>query len=756
MTSDTFSQWITDLSLAAFRRFNRELVILQGSNKWAGSLLAQLTSYPFTQNSIINPKESALTKQSSWYIYSDSAEVCGNVNKQTFRNKLGTESQFVVFYAEHLNIDALGALSGTLISGGILFFVLPADFEASNFVQNSPFNKRLLRKIFNQQSLTIVKETNAEPYFNCNEESINDEVENVEQLSSSNEHPAQKSLDLGCLTHEQLEAVKEIVRVVKGHRNRPFVLTADRGRGKTSALAIACAYLLENTKTEINIAITSAHRHSLNVFFSQLANSLQEKQSFISIVFEQNAIKHPKGWVKFFAVDELINNKDCFHLVIVDEAASIPLYLLNKLLVLFHRLVFASTVHGYEGAGRSFTLKFQKNLSLKYPEFKTLNIKQPIRWAENDPLESFIYDLCLLNAELPQLPNGQKGFIINHMDIEFKVINTDYLLANEMILQQVFAVLVTAHYQTSPNDLRLLLDNNNITLVALVFRQNILGVALVINEGRDTLSLDVGKHLNNEEDISLDSSHELKGLIQKNRRRLKDQFLPQSLLTHCGEQLSFDFSYLRIMRIAVVPELQGMGIGTLFLSHIEQYAKTQHIDFIGTSFGANQQLLKFWLKQSYKLARIGFTKDKSSGEHSALLLKSLGEVNQYFIDNIEHQFYQSFDYLLSEQYRYLEPELVWQIMTYCPLASLPQLDNNDWQGVEDFYTKKRQYSSCVYHLHKWLQHQMKKPYDEAMAPIIGKVFQKIALENLTEVYNFSGKKAFNNHLIQFTQDHFKK
>ena len=102
------------------------------------------------------------------------------------------------------------------------------------------------------------------------------------------------------------------------------------------------------------------------------------------------------------------------------------------------------------------------------------------------------------------------------------------------------------------------------------------------------------------------------------------------------------------------------------------------------------------------------------------------------------------------------PELVWQIMTYCPIASLPKLNAIDIKSIEDFYTKKRQYSVCVYHLHKWLQHQMKQPFDSAMAPIINKVFQRREVSTLTEIYGFTGKKAFNNHLIKFTENYSQK
>lgn len=731
MTPTNFSLWVNNITINALSRLNRQLVILQGSNQWATALLQKIDSYPFIDAGAVEHEQ---TK--NWYIYSEVLK--GNVNKQTFRNKLGSESHFVVFYHEELNLDALAALSGTLVAGGILFIVLPSEINSSGFVKNSFFNQRLVNKIFNHSVIKVIKE-------NENIENTSIKKPTINQLE-----PANTLLEMNCVTEEQLIAVKHIIQVVKGHRNRPLILTADRGRGKSSALAIACANLLENTQAGINIAITATHRKSLDVFFTQLERSL--RGSSLSQNIKSNCLEHTNGSVQFISVDELIKNKNVFNLVIVDEAASIPLYVLNQFLEQYHRLVFASTVHGYEGAGRSFTLKFQKNISLKYPNSKTFNIHQPIRWANDDPVESFIYDLCLLNAELPQFTLAFKQELEETLEqkklditlFDFTVISAETLLLNETLLQQVFAVLVTAHYQTSPNDLQLLLDNNKVTLVTLSYRHQVIGVALLLNEGGiDEQSED-------------NSKAQFKELIQTNQRRLKDQFIPQSLLTHCGEESSFNYSYLRVMRIAIVPELQEKGLGRVFLSRIEEYAEQQNIDFIGTSFGANKSLLNFWQQQAYKIARIGFTKDKASGEHSALLLKAINKQHSKYLDQIESRFYQSFDYLLAEQYADLMPELVWQIMTYCPASSLPILNDVDLKAVEDFYTKKRQYNVCVYHLHKWLQHQMKMPFDPAMAPIISKIFQRKEISSLAESYGFTGKKAFNNHLIQFTQSYYQK
>ncbi|MEO9508053.1 MAG: hypothetical protein ABJG28_02620, partial [Nonlabens ulvanivorans] len=394
--------------------------------------------------------------------------------------------------------------------------------------EQSFFNQRFVSKLTNHTSIHLIKEGDdkaSEELFVVANNEVNQDV---------TEYPLDKKLkhEMGCLTEEQLVAVKHVMQVVKGHRNRPLILTADRGRGKSSALAIACAELLMTTHEGINIAITAPHKNSLDVFFAQMRSSLKLNGVTEKANNTTHQLEHKNGTIEFIAIDELIKTPTRFNLVLVDEAASIPLFFLNQLLTKFHRMVFASTVHGYEGAGRSFTLKFQKHIKKQYPQGKTFNIKQPIRWADNDPVEAFINDLCLLDAEPPVLSEDvslphvvdRKDTLYQPSLFVFKQVTTEQLIADEVLLKQVFAVLVTAHYQTSPNDLRLLLDNENISLVTLSFKEQLLGVALLLKEGAS-------------------KNEHIKSLLQTNQRRLKDQFLPQSLLTHCGEENSFNFSY---------------------------------------------------------------------------------------------------------------------------------------------------------------------------------------------------------------------
>ena len=461
--------------------------------------------------------------------------------KSAIEIKLGSESEFIIFADSDFTIDAFAALSGTLKAGGIFFLVIPLLDE---ICQQSLFWQRFYSLIEVMPNHVLITEDQG------SFPPITDEV--GEDLADKITVLVPGAYPLNCVTQEQYNAVKAINKVVSGHRKRPLVLTADRGRGKSSALAIACGQLLkEHQHHEFSIIITAPDIQSLAVFYRQL------NQSLIGSEHQGNRVTYGKASLTFMAVDLLIKQPVKINLLLVDEAAAIPVYLLEQLLSHYHRAIFSSTVHGYEGAGRGFTLKFQKVLDKACPQWTHLHINQPIRWRKNDPLEQLVFDSCLLNAELPLLSkenNSERSDskLTPLNNTKFKIITAIELVADEALLRQVFAVLVTAHYQTKPSDLQLLLDNTQVQLVCLFSSNNtnadMLAVALLMNEG--------ARQGINGSDISA---------IKNSQRRLRNHFLPQSLLTHCGFEQAFNYQYLRIMRIAVHPQLQQQGIGSHFL-----------------------------------------------------------------------------------------------------------------------------------------------------------------------------------------------
>ncbi|MGB0938300.1 MAG: GNAT family N-acetyltransferase [Colwellia sp.] len=739
-----FSTWFKTYAAQALTHNERRLILLEGSHQWAKALLSSL------------PVEDKI-----WLTYSDSAIIMSNVGQKQFRQKLGGESHYLTFVCPEItekseaqfNADAFAALSGTLVAGGILFLIMP---EKSEETKKSIFLQRLKGLIPHYKAHCVIKETEPTNLPCCHDEDhpLDTEKQSVEF----------DNLSYLCKSTDQLIAVKAILKVVSGHRKRPLVLTADRGRGKSSALAIACAELLKNASLSaqanpIEIVISSGHINALNVFFKQLSLCLKQGEEF------KNSFVYFGSRVRFLAVDELVslsaNANLKANLVIIDEAASVPVHLLKKLLEHNHRMVFSSTVHGYEGAGRGFAIKFKQVLDAVCPNWKSLEMRQPMRWRVNDPLEEFIFESCLLNAKINTFDANEIS------ETFFKKVPKQELLRNEKLLAEIYAILVTAHYQTKPNDLKLLLDNEQLDCFCLFSstdRNNkVIGVALMMREG--TVNAD---------DNDNDNGNQNYQYVSGNKGRLKNQFLPQSLLVQHGIEQAFQLSYFRIMRIAIHPQIQNKGFGGELMKNLIHYAQLQRADFIGSSFGANARLLAFWLNNNFQLTRIGFKREQSSGEHSALVLQPLSDSASSLLLTPVKQFYQQFEYLLVDEYQHLTVDLVVTILQSFPKQFTTKVSQELLKDVTDFTTGARQFSPCVYSLHQWLKSElvtgslkrvMKKtlidstmdlnPQEDNLplkqvvniaGLLIQRVMQKQSVGELCEQYHLSGRKAFDSSL----------
>ncbi|TWX50630.1 GNAT family N-acetyltransferase [Colwellia hornerae] len=734
MSNPNFVEWLEQLQCQALSKFQRQLVLLVGDACWVKQLL-QLNEKTQSKN--------------AWLVFSHHQEIPATINNKHFAQQLGSEHRKILFSGventdcaalNSINLDAFAALSGTLVAGGVMFLWLKKPL-----IQAIEQTKLASLKYFYQQLLdnkTLITITQ-------NDKQTFPLLDNITPAI-----PATAGDFLyHCKTKEQQIAVEHIIKVSQGHRNRPLVLTADRGRGKSSALAIACVELITNNTAigneKIDIVITAPHVRSLSVFYRQLACSLatlDEKFDYVNA--SKTALVHRLGSITFVAVDQLLRRDDALNvsLLLVDEAAAIPVHLLTSLTTRFSRVVFSSTVHGYEGAGRGFTVKFQQELTKQVPQWRSFHMHQPIRWRQEDPLEVFVFESCLLNAKLAELPAITQPVLaklalskpalsessakqLTKASLSFSQVSSTSLIENTALLKQVFAVLVTAHYQTSPNDITLLLDNKALQLFIAKLGDDIVGVALLLEEG-----------CNKAADIKA---------IATNQRRLKNQFIPQSLLTHCGFSESFNYQYLRVLRIAIHPQYHRYGFGSCFIKALETFAKKQQVDFIGASFGANAQLLKFWQDADYQIARIGFTKDQASGEHSALVVSAMSDRGQFFERKIASEFYSSFDYLLTDEYQGLSAKLVWQILHHYPDKSLPQLSAHQLSSINDFILQKRQFSHCVKALHYWCLLHCKENYQAKVLLLIERILQKKPVDEVCKNHQLTGKKMLNKALIDY-------
>ncbi|USD67489.1 GNAT family N-acetyltransferase [Vibrio sp. SCSIO 43136] len=424
---------------------------------------------------------------------------------------------------------------------------------------------------------------------------------------------------------DQQQAIDAICHVMNGHRKRPLVLTADRGRGKTSALGLAAAKLLSSKP--LQILVTAPAAKSVSPLFFHACQQL-------GIQAQGNKVEFQNGSITFIAPDELLRNQPSCDLLLVDEAAAIPVTMLQQMVEHYHRLVLSSTVHGYEGCGRGFTLKFIPWLKVQRPNSPSLHLRQPIRWAQGDPLEAWLFDAFLLDADVQSVSSDQ---YLSYSP-KLKRYTAGELVNQPWVLEAIFALLVNAHYQTTPADLLQLLEDDAIEVYATFEEKLCLGVVSLVKEG----NLDQATV----EQIAL------------GKRRPAGHMVPANIVSQFGSEDFGLWPSYRIMRIAVHPELQHRGIGQAMLHQLTNMVPTGA--YFSTSFGVTSPLLSFWRSVGFEPVRVGSSRDKASGTHSLIMLKAQQTNQQNAIMQIRREGFRCWLRNLTSpsDMHTLEPDLV--------------------------------------------------------------------------------------------------
>lgn len=519
----------------------------------------------------------------------------------------------------------------------------------------------------------------------------------------------------------QIKAIEAIKRVLYGHRRRPALLVSDRGRGKSSSLGIGAAEIMVSSKK--HIIVTSPTISNVDILFHHAQNNGQLIKKDRYLLQAENGSQ-----LQFIAPDSLLINTPQCDLLIVDEAAAIPLPMLDKILSIYNRIIFSSTEHGYEGSGRSFSLRFREILNEKAKGWKEISLKTPTRWAENDPLEMWLFDVFLFDAIAPSAK--QKSiFSIRRIDKE-------HLFKNEKLLRDVFSLLVTAHYQTSPNDLIMLLDDDSQYLFAAFDNEKILGILVVQQEGSfdDLTARDV----------------------VMGKRRLKGHLLAQSIAAHTGIIDALTCSIYRIVRIAVLPDCTNQGIGSNLIQFVEAFAIKRSISFIGVSFGITHSLWNFWLSKSYSTVRLGLKKDAVSGTFSIQLLKCLTDEPIWFSQLVK-LFEQNFYYQLPNSFQAIDCQLVIKIVSQ--FKNVPKPNIIALRQVELFSQGALGYDLVIGSLHRWFIYFLTKRMNEQDYQIgelllTSRLLQQIPWLDLMHKYKYRSRNDLEKEMRGWVNEVF--
>jgi len=416
-------------------------------------------------------------------------------------------------------------------------------------------------------------------------------------------------------------------------------------------------------------------------------------------------------------------------IVAIDEAAAIPLPLVRALMHRPDQLTFmSSTVNGYEGTGRALSLKLIKELreskggrqaalqaasaaagaivgaqsnkgDAKVHEkrwaaaaaavssnedtlvgpLREMELITPIRYASNDPIESWLNKLlcldCGSSANL-KLNGGAPA----PSSCELYSVDRDALFSyhklSESFLQKLMGLYTSAHYKNTPNDLQMLSDAPAHSVFVL-------------------LSPSAEKDSNSLPDILAVVQVALEGQISRKAveaqlargHRSAGDLIPWTIAQQFGDSKFAQLSGARIVRIAVHPSVQGMGYGSRVMEMLYRFyngemvslandgeedeeddasddneetetesvngeqaelngkgivgeritprkklpplllplteVEAPRLDWIGTSFGLTLGLHKFWSRAQMQLLYLRQTKNELTGENSAIMVRSL-------------------------------------------------------------------------------------------------------------------------------------
>ncbi|KAL0629057.1 RNA cytidine acetyltransferase [Plecturocebus cupreus] len=476
-----------------------------------------------------------------------------------------------------------------------------------------------------------------------------------------------------CKTLDQAKAVLKFIEGISEKTLRSTVaLTAARGRGKSAALGLAIAGAVAFGYSNIFVTSPSPDNlHTLFEFVFKGFDALQYQEhldyeiiqslnpEFNKAVIRVNVFREHRQTIQYIHPADAVKLGQA-ELVVIDEAAAIPLPLVKSLLGPY--LVFmASTINGYEGTGRSLSLKLIQQLrqqsaqsqvsstaenktttTARLASARTLHevsLQESIRYAPGDAVEKWLNDLlCLDCLNITRIVSGCP--LPEACELRSYYVNRDTLFcyhkASEVFLQRLMALYVASHYKNSPSDLQMLSDAPAHHLFCLLPpvppTQNALPEVLAVIQ------------------VCLEGEISRQSILNSLSRGKKasGDLIPWTVSEQFQDPDFGGLSGGRVVRIAVHPDYQGMGYGSRALQLLQMYYEgrfpcleekvletpqeihtvsseaislleevitprkdlpplllklnerpAEHLDYLGVSYGLTPRLLKFWKRAGF-------------------------------------------------------------------------------------------------------------------------------------------------------------
>ncbi|KAJ3343731.1 hypothetical protein HDU93_006643 [Gonapodya sp. JEL0774] len=399
-------------------------------------------------------------------------------------------------------------------------------------------------------------------------------------------------------------------------------LTAARGRGKSAAMGMALAAAVSYGYA--NIFITSPSPTNLPTLFRHLLVCLDalKYQEHLDYTIHQSTDPALKGVVVRLDIHrghrqtiQYIHPQDAHllsqaELVVVDEAAGIPVNLVRAMIGDWVTWM-SSTVNGYEGTGRSLSLKLVKELReassgsspgaigisktgpskasttgqfLSKRSLREITLSTPIRYSASDPVESWLNKLLCLDCCDPYATVGAaitpQASVrpLSYPDpsaCELYIVSRDSLFsyhpAAEQFLRKMVSVYVSGHYKNSPNDLMLMGDApGHFVAVLTAPTQSGGGVPEPIVVAQLCL------------EGSISRATVLRSLARGHRP--DGDLVPWVVSQQFGDDGFAQLSGARVVRIATANEYIGMGYGSRCMDELIKWIESGEDGEEGAAF----------------------------------------------------------------------------------------------------------------------------------------------------------------------------
>jgi tRNA(Met) cytidine acetyltransferase len=579
---------------------------------------------------------------------------------------LGTTRDVVVLDAHaEFSANVLGRVVGAVDGGGLLVFVTPPldDWPA----ERTDGDERLAVPPFTLDDVTghfrrrLVGTLRAHPGVAV----VDVDASAVERDGLTGAGPARPREAVtvpetatfprpayeACLTADQAEALSALERL--RDRGVAVVVEADRGRGKSAAAGLAAGCLAAEGR---DVLVTApAYRNAAEVFERARA-SLEELDRLADADDEARVLSTVDGGrVRFVDPAAAVDLPDDPDAVIVDEAAALPVRRLEALLDA-PAAAFVTTVHGYEGTGRGFDVRFRARLAERDRTVIDVRLDDPIRYAAGDPVEVWAFRALLLDAR-PAVEDVVAD--ATPADATYRTLDAETLLADEHRLREAFGLLVLAHYRTEPDDLARLLDAPNLTARALLVDGHVVAVALLAREG---------------------------GLPESLREemyegaRVRGNMLPDVLTSQLRDPAAGAPVGYRVLRIATHHARRSSGFGSRLLAACHDEFDDA-VDWFGVGYGATPRLVRFWERNGYRTVHCSTTRNETSGEYSAIMLRPTSPVGDRLHDRHTRRFRRRIRDGLSDALRDLDPDVARAILRATADAPAPTLTAHEWRVV---------------------------------------------------------------------------